>query len=415
MEDSALLTYYSRDDVATALVDFARNREVTGRFADGGYGRRPGTLMYPGDVVEMVKQGMKSFHCSVELWDNPMTLDQPKVSRKGWDFLIDLDCDTLDHGREAADILLEALKAHGVTSIFTKFSGRSGFHIFLPWQAFHDSLRSSFPEVPRAIGAYLEDFVADEMSKEVKDGVKIDSIAIAPRHLIRMPYSLNEKAGLVSIPVKDPWFDLETARPEQVKVVPFELRARPGEAMELAEIATSFLAKKQATRRTEAPRMEVKGRIEPQFFPPCIQLILKGMKDGKKRSEFILRNFLSSAGWDWASIEQLLLEWNLKNPEPLRPAYIESHIKWSRAQRENLPPPNCDRKEYYPELGICQPDDLCRTVSNPITYALKKHRRYMFARKEEERRQSSRSKKPSPAPESSADDEGSTGKTPNQG
>ena len=54
-----------------------------------------------------------------------------------------------------------------------------------------------------------------------------------------MPYSLNEKVGLVSIPVSDLSFDIESAKPEQVEVVPFKLDAIPGEAMELAEIATN--------------------------------------------------------------------------------------------------------------------------------------------------------------------------------
>lgn len=387
MDKKALETYYSREDVAMAMVEFSENREISGRFADGGYGKRPSTLIFPNDIFQMVRQGMVSFHCSVELWDNPLEVGDKGVNRIGWDFLIDLDCDTLDHGREAAEILIEAMKAHGIKNVHTKFSGRSGFHIFIPWRAFHPSLVSGFPEVPRAMGAYLEDFISEELRPSVRKGIEIDSIAISPRHLIRMPYSLNEKVGLVSIPVTDLSFDIESAKPEQVKVIPFKLNAIPGEAMELAEIATSWVArKKPAVSIPSRKYEEVKGKVPVQFFPPCIQKILAGMSDGRKRSEFILRNLLSNVGWNWDEMLNFLLEWNQKNNPPLPENYIRGHLNWHKNQKSKTPPPNCDRKEYYQELGICRGGE-CEGIRNPLPYTLKKYRHYLFAKKEEERRQ----------------------------
>jgi len=395
VDPKALEAYYSRPEVSAAMVSFAEHREVAGRFADGGYGKRPGTLIYPGDVVQMVRQGITSFHCSVELWDNPLLLNDKKSARAGWDFLIDLDCDTLDHGREAADVIIEAIKAHGVRHVFTKFSGRSGFHIFVPWKAFHPSLMMAFPDVPRAIGAYLEDFITGELPTAVRKGVEIDSIAIASRHLIRMPYSVNEKSGLVSIPVESVDFDVESAKPENVEVVPFSFdAAEPGEAMELAEIATSWMDRKKARTEPRTRRYEeVKGKIPVRFFPPCIQKILGGLSDGRKRSEFILRNLLSNSGWTWDEITEFLLEWNRRNKPPLAENYIRGHVRWHQNQKKKTPPPNCDRKEYYSELGLCTPDSLCRGVKNPLPYALKKFRRFLFAKKEEERRKALDEKK----------------------
>ncbi|MBR9681171.1 MAG: hypothetical protein GOV00_00015 [Candidatus Altiarchaeota archaeon] len=387
MNKNALEEYYSREDVATAMVEFSENREISGRFPDGGYGKRPSTLMYPNDVLQMVKQGMISFHCGVELWENPLQLDEKDSARVGWDFLIDLDCDTLDHGREAADILIEAIKAHGIKNIHTKFSGRSGFHIFVPWKAFHPSLMMAFPETPRAMGAYLEDFIAEELRPDVRKGIEIDSIAISSRHLIRMPYSLNEKSGLVSIPVTDLSFDLEMARPDNVKVIPFKLDARPGEAMELAEIATSWMSRKKSRTVVSSRKYEeVKGKIPAQFFPPCIQKMLLGMSDGRKRSEFILRNLMSNVGWTWEEMEAFLLEWNQKNKPPLPENYIRGHITWHKNQKRKTPPPNCDRKEYYQELGLCTPENLCEGVRNPLPYTMRKYRHFLFAKKEEEQR-----------------------------
>jgi len=382
-----LLAYYGREDVSRAISEFAHNREVVGRFADGGYGKRPATILYPGDVVRMVKEGVVSFHCSVELWKNPMALETGKEQRLGWDFLIDLDADTLENGRIAADLIIEALKAHGVRSVFLKFSGRSGFHIFVPWKAFDPKLKDMFPDVPRAMGLYLEDFLREELQGEgvkLGENVNIDSIAIAPRHLVRMPYSLNEKVWMVSIPVKNPWFDIDEARPENVVVRTFRLDAKPGEAMELVDMALNYVKKMEAPRKVV--KVKVEGKVPPRFFPPCVKKILEGVPDGRKRGEFILRTLLSNLGWGWEEIEAFLLEWNQRNKPPLKENYIKSHVKWHRKQKRNILPPNCSRGEFYMDTGFCNPDELCKTVRNPLTYTLKKYRRYLRHRKEMERK-----------------------------
>ena len=381
MEKAEVVEYYSRDDVAEELTRFAQNREVVGRFADGKYSSRPGTLFYPGDVKRMASTGIVSFHASVELWENPLQLEDSH--RLGWDFLIDLDSDNLEHSRKVASVLVDLLKAHGVGSVHMKFSGRAGFHIFIPWKAFDPSLASRFPEVPRAIGLYLEDHVRslrDELSKEERFGVHIDSVAIASRHLMRAPYSLNEKSWLVSIPVEDPWFDLDSARPENVVVKPFVLDANKGEAMNLVELALEFVKKREV--RPRGPVERPKGKIPEEFFAPCIKNILKGLSDGRKRAEFILRAYLSNMGWSWDEIEELILKWNKKNRPPLRESYLKGQIRWHRRQKKKILPPNHDSPGFYKDMGVLSPE--CAGVKNPLTYSFRRYRAHLKYRRKQE-------------------------------
>src|SRR3989338_10281382 len=97
---------------------------------------------------------------------------------------------------------------------------------------------------------------------------------------------------------------------------------------------------------------DVKEAVPEQFFPPCINLILKGVTDGRKRSMFILVNFLSSLGWGYEQIEQKLEEWNKKNPEPLREVLIKGQTRYHKQQKKKVLPPNCANSMYYKDFRV---------------------------------------------------------------
>ena len=73
-----------------------------------------------------------------------------------------------------------------------------------------------------------------------------------------------------------------------------------------------------------------------QFFPPCVKLISNGLADGRKRSLFILINFLTSLGWGYKEIEDYLKEWNKKNTEQLRENYFVGQLRYHKAQKKNI-------------------------------------------------------------------------------
>ena len=68
------LSYYARNDVRKSMLDFAKNREVVGSYNMEGFAKRPDILEYEQDILGLVKKGVTSFHCSEELWENPLEI-----------------------------------------------------------------------------------------------------------------------------------------------------------------------------------------------------------------------------------------------------------------------------------------------------------------------------------------------------
>lgn len=415
------LRYYKRRDVQEALVSFTENKEVAVRYGkEGGYGKRPDSLRYPNDVIAMVQNGATSFHISEELWSNPMQL-APQMKRQeqdelriGWDLILDIDCPVLEYSQIAADLLYGALVYQGISCVTIKFSGNHGFHLAVPFEAFPEEIAGQqtnllFPEGPRRIAEYLKDMIASHLrdkllayrpageiasslgkseSALMTDGrfdpfkvLVIDTVLISSRHLYRMPYSLNEKSGLISIPI-DPkeilTFTKDSAKPDNVVVGkhPFLVRdgIERGCARKLLVSSFDFKLPKEKEQRQYAKRdVEIPSIAIPiELFPPCILNILKGLPDGKKRAMFILTNFLQSVGWSHDMIEQFLENWNRQNPDPIREVILKGHLNHARGKSSGIMPPSCENDQYYKDLHICSPDSLCKRIKNPAQYTLRR-------------------------------------------
>ena len=214
----------------------------------------------------------------------------------------------------------------------------------------------------------------------------LDKILISSRHLYRMPYSLHEKSGLVSLPI-NPFsvlaFNKEEAKPETVCVKTRffdEMEIKQGEAHDLIFKAIEYKPEVEMDRGYENnPQFkrnfdldDAQEKVPIELFPPCILNMLNGVKDGKKRSLFILTNFLTSLGWDYPDIEILLEAWNKKNEDGLRETNIKGQIKYHQQNKKKVLPPNCSNKIYYADIGVCRPDGLCGRIKNPVNYAKKK-------------------------------------------
>lgn len=121
------LFYYSRPDIRKAIFEFGKNRETVPRYFEG-FGKRPDTLSYDSDILELVKKGATSLHCSEELWFDPLEIStnlneqQFNELRQGWDLLIDIDSKYFDYSKIYAEILIKVLKNHGIKNIGVKFS-----------------------------------------------------------------------------------------------------------------------------------------------------------------------------------------------------------------------------------------------------------------------------------------------------
>lgn len=403
--------YYSREDVQDFLLNFAKDREVVGVFRNGNFSQRPNIILYQNDITAMVKTGVVEFHSSLERWSQPMSLRQDNYGqlRTGWDLIMDIDCKLFEHGKIASEAFIWGLKKHDIRGVSIKFTGGTGFHIGIPWDSIPRTIDykpavSLYPELARKIVMYLKAFVferleknlfkkysAEELSHQVNkplgkiltdDGmnvyavVDVDPVLISPRHLFRMPYSLNGKTFLVSLPLKPERiseFERMQAKADSVKIEnPFLGNGEKNEAELLITEALDWHARmrKKEERRIERS-LQITRPVPPERFPPCVKNILNGLADGRKRSLFILLNFLRSSKWTWEDIEKFIAEWNAKNKPPLHENYVRSQVRWHRARNKEVLPPNCSHEGWYKDFGVCAPDEKCKSVKNPVNYALR--------------------------------------------
>ena len=414
MNAREIMEYYSQEKVQEALIELSKNREVVGVFRNGSYDTRPNILVYPQDISAMVKTGVIEFHSSIERWSNPMNLKQDNYEnlRIGWDLVLDLDLDykVLDHGKIIAKSFIWGLKKHGIKNFSLKFTGSTGFHIVVPWEAMpkeinYEKTVKKFPGLPRKIANYLISYIDEKVQKEffkkysaeelaaqtskplgkiltteglnikevVPDFVKTDSVLLSPRHLFRMLYSLHRTTFLASVPLQPEELDdfqKKDAEPRKFKIKTHFLKeAKPNEAELLVAEAIDW--KKKVEKVPSKERRVFRKRIPENLFPPCIKNILAGLEDGRKRSLFILINTLKTFKWSWNEIENFVTAWNQKNRSPLGDNYVRSQLRWHKGKAV-LPPPNCLAQGYYMDIGICAPDHYCggqkKTVKNPINY-----------------------------------------------
>jgi DNA primase catalytic subunit len=396
--------YYARKDIQKALFEFSKNREIAPSYMMESFGKRPDSFQYLGDIFGLVKNGATSFHCSEELWEDPLKLSTEMNEKKlnelriGWDFLLDIDSKYLDYSKILAEIIIRVLKFYGIKNFGIKFSGSKGFHIIIPWKAFPKEINNiktsdMFPEWPRILTQFIRDVTKKELiekitllmrpgfSKYIKDfeaprDVMPDLILVSQRHLFRMPYSLHEKTALASgviLPEELKDFQPKDADPLKVKIRNFMPEALEGEATELLREALDWYKHKKPeepgkTEKTEFKPIQI-SEFSEEIFPPAIKKILQGMGDGRKRSLFILINLFRSTGMDRDELEKRIYEWNEKNTVPLKKGYIKSQLLWSY-RNKIVPPPNYD-KEYYKGIGIIPTEEELR-YKNPVSYIVKK-------------------------------------------
>ena len=493
LEHSYCLKHYARKEIIEELLYNAQGREIAVRFNES-FGKRPDTIKYPDDVITLVKAGATSFHCSQELWKNPLQLgsasDKKALEdlRVGWDLIIDIDCKIWELSKLVAYFIIKALRKHRIVNVSCKFSGNKGFHIAVPFEAFiiservnNQEIRSLFPEGTKKILSYLSHYIdsrendfeltrlilsrysnqelaklldveherlfrricegcgkekrvtvsrkeeitcpacserntiGDESFVECKKCrfkirstafkkeehciscnntvfieklntpyiIGLDTIMISPRHLFRMAYSLHETSGLCSLPINPDnilAFEKVQANPENITYVIRFLNNDNivnGQAKSLLISAYDYSRRevdsKEVVKQERHYELPAKA-VSEKFFPPCIRHILNGMPDGRKRSLFILINFLSSLNWDMNDIRKSLIEWNKKNNEQLRENYIESQINYALYNKKKILPPNCKNLMYYVDIGVCKPDNLCSKISNPVNYAIRKQK-----------------------------------------
>lgn len=403
-----LFEYYSNENVLEQLLSSAGSREVSVAMREGGHMSRPNSLVYARDVLELVKRGAVSFHGTVEHWKNPLLLrtgmspSELSRLRTGWDLIIDIDSAIgLEAAKLAALRVLGFLRSRGVEAT-VKFSGNRGFHVGVSWSAFpeqvdYEPTANQFPRLARILTSYVKECVKDKLFEDLKrlkgsvhelmeELGETQFVSLTPymfvdietnwgeRHLFRLPYSLNEKTWLASLPVSPN--ELNSFRPEYAspeKAVRYEPRhflKNGGKADELIVAAVDWhAAQTREAEKKPMPKKRHTKEVPETSFPPCIRLVMSGLSDGRKRSILVLINFLQQMNWPWEKIEAAVREANAKNSPPLPETYVNTQLAWFRRRAESgnkLLPPNCANEAFYVSYGVCRPDDVCRGGTNEI-------------------------------------------------
>ena len=241
---------------------------------------------------------------------------------------------------------------------------------------------SKTPKCPKCKGAKFK------IKFNTESILSIDSILISSRHLYRMPYSLHESSGLVSLPsnpnkIMD--FRKADAAPELVKASKYRFLEKENvpesdasllfdEALtwNFARTEKNNLRESLEKKRHSKNILTVESAIPEMFFPSCINLINRGLEVGKKRALFVLVNFYTSIGWGYEEIEKKLIEWNEKNKEPVRQNYLLGQLRYHKQMKKKALPPNCDNEMYMKGINVCRPDNFCQRIKNPANYSIKK-------------------------------------------
>ena len=138
-----------------------------------------------------------------------------------------------------------------------------------------------------------------------------------------MPYCFNEKSGLVSIPIKHSqvlefekdWAIFDRVVVDETLAFLDRKKATAGEARNLliqsfdsaVKHEEDIVEKYSNAFEPKQDYQELQYAIPRELFPPCVQLGLQGLEDGRKRFMFTLMNFLRSVGWSYESIKELFV------------------------------------------------------------------------------------------------------------
>ena len=403
-QDWKIRQYYEQNNIVDKFLEIGQYREVVPTY-ENGYGQRPDAINFPGDFEQLVDEGAVAFHSSVERWRNPLLIDSVSNLddlRKSWDLVLDIDCDeSFELAKETAKMVVNELHQHGIENVSVKFSGNRGFHIGVRAEAFPEKVGDKkipllYPDLARGIVDYLRNQLKNQMINQVKkhglqnqmqtdngeDPYQVADIENdwGQRHLFRMPYSLHDSSWLVSLPVKEEeidGFEKKDAKIENVEVkTDFLNKYEDNEASNLVIQAMDFMEERRDQKQREKPSDDEEFEtpdeaIDEKHFPPTIKNILEGLEDGRKRGLFILINFYLTVGYEIENIRPKIWDWNDRNEEPLREAYIKSQLRWHQNREETIPPPNYDSNGYYKDMQVYEGDNLEQKVKNPVSYTFR--------------------------------------------
>ncbi|MFQ6043479.1 MAG: hypothetical protein ACE5PV_21705, partial [Candidatus Poribacteria bacterium] len=322
-DDWRIYNYYSRSDIQRAMFEYARGRKIT-------------VLRHFRALYPEIKEPEDILYISLyhaersNLWPSL----HGQISRK------------LESGEQVCDFVIEIDYKRSWETCFratrpiiemfldfdlhacVKFSGHCSAHVIIPGETFPIDKRNSH------IRSQLMQFV----SSVVKHAAKLDRSFTSPAHFLRLAYSINEKTGLVSLPIRLEEFDnfsWQEAKLENVKViddwwgmVPADTQERMSEFLQFALHKKHFTVKKKREAAKQFKKAIVKPKIEPQKQIVALQHLAQPLTDHQ-----LYDSMLESAGEELKRYEDKLGQKNIMTAiERLKEVYENQAIISLREQ-----------------------------------------------------------------------------------
>jgi len=428
-----ILNYYSNSQIQKRILKFSKNREIAFMF-DGYFSKRPQIIENLFDIKSAINKGCVSFHCSEERWTNPLLLKEKNrdmsetdKNRCGWDMIFDIDGVSFEYSKIFSNLIIKYLDSLFISNLSVKFSGNKGFHIGIPFEYFGNTTfmgekiprKNRFPEIPRKISEVVANEICEDFTKKLlelegsienickkwdlnlvelfeptnNEGFKvklkklwwlglieIDTILLCHRHLFRMPYSLNEKSGLVSIPInknevlnfkkemakienldlekteKNEFLNFNSSKNNKDTFMELLDKHKPSINLKNIEMEKKLLEGKIVfgDGNLSEELFEISGIIEEKDYPKTIEFILsnKNLEDGRKRTTFVLLTFLYSINLTHNKIEEIINNWNDNLKIPQKQNFLRAQLSWFKNLEKKISPPNFKNENYYFGIGI---------------------------------------------------------------
>ena len=286
------IRHYLRDDVGREISRFCSGRWVAAECYSRS-GRRvfyryredgaPLTISEPADIKRLINRlgsrklrtiyGSANIYRKLERKEDLSARENILMSTPSWD--VDGSLDEIHLIKEAAKIMIEALRAEGVEkSLYLIWSGR-GLHIHVNERAIseeiwrRDPLRVSFAIVEYVLRKVRGDLTrVCEKSKASDRRLKIENI-IDVQRVFTAPLSLHRELDLVAVTINPDdldGFELEWAEPDRFKYWEDWHELEEGEADELAMKALEQVKGDERTK-AHAERAEASAPIASPTRP----------------------------------------------------------------------------------------------------------------------------------------------------
>jgi hypothetical protein len=210
-KDRTVISYYSRPEIQQAIFSFANDRKIAVVRNFQPIFQR---LRKPEDILPLMLRISES-HTSGRQWPSmhgTISRYAPDGQMTGCDLVAEIDYKrSWSKSFDIARPLVKFFRELGVCFL-VKFSGHASPHIIIPAEA--------IPEGLHGASAYRAFFTL--VRSKVKQSSYLDRSFSSPSHFLRLPYSIHELTGKVSVPIRPENYDSFTprmARMESVEIL----------------------------------------------------------------------------------------------------------------------------------------------------------------------------------------------------